>query len=169
MLFQIDENNISEFKEPLGKLYPNFDDAIEDIKKAEFLISVGDQTTKNLFDNKIIPDLSIIDNIIQRKNHNYDIIQENNILEAENPPGTITRNLWETIDSAINSTIKDNTKRQIVVNGEEDLAVLPCILIAPQETIILYGQPNEGLVYLKACDVIEKAKKLMSYNKIKNN
>ena len=64
------------------------------------------------------------------------------------------------------NTQKDKIKRQIIVKGEEDLAVLPCILIAPQETIILYGQPNEGLVYLKACDVVEKAKKLMSYNKL---
>ena len=166
MLFQIDETSIAEFKKPLGKLYPNFNDAIKDIKKAEFLISVGDQTTKNLFDNNIIPDLSIIDNLIQRKNHNHNIIQENNILEAENPPGTITNNLWETIDFAIKTTQKDKIKRQIIVKGEEDLAVLPCILIAPQETIILYGQPNEGLVYLKACDVVEKAKKLMSYNKL---
>ena len=166
MLFQIDETSIAEFKKPLGKLYPNFNDAIKDIKKAEFLISVGDQTTKNLFDNNIIPDLSIIDTLIQRKNHNHNIIQENNILEAENPPGTITNNLWETIDFAIKTTQKDKIKRQIIVKGEEDLAVLPCILIAPQETIILYGQPNEGLVYLKACDVVEKAKKLMSYNKL---
>ena len=166
MLFQIDETSISEFKKPLGKLYPNFNDAINDIKKAEFLISVGDQTTKNLFDNNIIPDLSIIDNLIQRKNHNHNIIQETNILKAENPPGTITRNLWETIDFAIKTTQKDKIKRQIVVNGEEDLAVLPCILIAPRESIILYGQPNEGLVYLKACDVVEKAEKLMSFNKL---
>ena len=166
MLFQIDENSINEFKKPLGTLYPNFEDAITDIKQAKFLISVGDQTTKNLSDNNIIPDLSIIDNLIQRKNHNHNIIQENNILEVSNPPGTITRDLWETIDSAITLTKKDKIKRQIIVKGEEDLAVLPCILIAPEDTIILYGQPNEGLVYLEASDVKERAEKLMSYNKL---
>ena len=164
MLFKLDEKSISEFKKPLGKLYPNFDDAINDIKQAEFLISVGDQTTKNLFDVNLIPDISIIDNLIQRKNHNHNIIQKNNIFEAKNPPGTITRDLWETIDSAIKTAQKDKTKCQIVVDGEEDLAVLPCILIAPEETVILYGQPNEGLVYVKACDVIDNANKLMSYN-----
>ena len=163
-MFVLNNNMISEFKKPLGKLYPNFEDAIPDIKKAEFLISVGDQTTKNLIDNDLTPNLGIIDNRIQRKNHTHDIIQENNILEAENPPGTITDDLWETIESAINSIKKDGVKRQIIVKGEEDLAVLPCILIAPEDTIILYGQPNEGLVYVKASDVKSKAKELMSYS-----
>jgi uncharacterized protein (UPF0218 family) len=161
LLFEIDDNTISEFKKPLGKLYPNFEDAIPDIKKAEFLISVGDQTTKNLKDNDLTPHLGIIDNRIQRKDHSHDLIQ-NNILEANNPAGTITDDLWETIESAIKAINADGIKRQIVVKGEEDLAVLPCILIAPEETIILYGQPNEGLVFVKASDVIDKANKLMS-------
>ncbi len=163
-MFVLNNNMISEFKKPLGKLYPNFEDAIPDIKKADFLISVGDQTTKNLKDNDLTPHLGIIDNRIQRKDHSHDLIQ-NNILEANNPAGTITDDLWETIESAIKAINADGIKRQIVVKGEEDLAVLPCILIAPEDTIILYGQPNEGLVYVKASDVKSKAKELMSYSK----
>ena len=163
-MFVLNNNMISEFKKPLGKLYPNFEDAIPDIKKADFLISVGDQTTKNLKDNDLTPHLGIIDNRIQRKDHSHDLIQ-NNILEANNPAGTITDDLWETIESAINSIKKDGIKRQIIVKGEEDLAVLPCILIAPEDTIILYGQPNEGVVYVKVSDVQDKAEKLMSLSK----
>ena len=163
-MFVLNNNMISEFKKPLGKLYPNFEDAIPDIKKADFLISVGDQTTKNLKDNDLTPHLGVIDNRIQRKDHSHDLIQ-NNILEANNPAGTITDDLWETIESAIKAINADGIKRQIVVKGEEDLAVLPCILIAPEDTIILYGQPNEGLVYVKASDVKSKAKELMSYSK----
>ena len=163
-MFILNNDMISEFKKPLGKLYPNFEDAIPDIKKADFLISVGDQTTKNLKDNDLTPHLGIIDNRIQRKDHSHDLIQ-NNILEVNNPAGTITDDLWETIESAIKAINADGIKRQIVVKGEEDLAVLPCILIAPEDTIILYGQPNEGLVYVKASDVKSKAKELMSYSK----
>ena len=56
-MFRLDENSIDEFKAPLGKLYADFEDAIPKIKEASFLISVGDQTTKNLtivFNVKII-------------------------------------------------------------------------------------------------------------------
>ena len=123
-------------------MYPEFEDAIPMIKEANFLISVGDQTTKNLVDNDLIPDLGIIDNRIQRKDHNHDIIRTENILEADNPAGTITENL-----------------------GEEDLAVLPCLLVAPEDAVILYGQPNEGLVFVNVSDGKDKAAKLMTYFK----
>ena len=162
-MFRLDENLIGEFKAPLGKLYPEFEDAISLIKEANFLISVGDQTTKNLVDIDLIPDLGIIDHRIQRKDHNYDIIRTENILEADNPAGTITENLWETIEKAISLTLEDNEKRIIVVEGEEDLAVLPCLLIAPEDAVILYGQPNEGLVFVNVCEGKDKAERLMTF------
>ena len=162
-MFILDENLIDEFKKPLGKLYIDFEDAIPMIKKADFLISVGDQTTKNLLDNDLIPDLGIIDNRIQRKDHNHDIIRTENILEADNPAGTITEDLWETIEKAISLSLDDRENRIIVVKGEEDLAVLPCLLIAPEDTVILYGQPNEGLVFVNVFEGKDKADKLMTY------
>ena len=144
-MFRLDENSIDEFKAPLGKLYADFEDAIPKIKEASFLISVGDQTTKNLVDNDLIPDLVIIDNRIQRKDHNHDIIRTENILEADNPAGTITENLWETIEEAIS------------------FAVLPCLLVAPENAVVLYGQPNEGLVFVNVFEGKDKATKLMTY------
>jgi uncharacterized protein (UPF0218 family) len=36
----------------------------------------------------------------------------------------------------------------IQVDGEEDLAVLPLALVAPHGSLILYGQPGEGVVLL---------------------
>ena len=162
-MFKIDENSIDEFKRPLGKLYVDFEDAIPMIKEASFLISVGDQTTKNLVDNDLIPNLGIIDNRIQRKDHNYDIIRTENILDADNPAGTITENLWETIDEAISLALEDNENRIIVVKGEEDLAVLPCLLIAPEDAVILYGQPNEGLVFVNVFEGKGKAERLMTF------
>ena len=59
-MFKLDENLIDEFKKPLGKLYPEFEDAIPMIKEANFLISVGDQTTKNLVDKTIVFNVKII-------------------------------------------------------------------------------------------------------------
>ena len=162
-MFKLDENLIGEFKVPLGKLYADFEDAIPMIKEASFLISVGDQTTKNLVDNDLIPNLGIIDNRIQRKDHNYDIIRTENILDADNPAGTITENLWETIDEAISLALEDNENRIIVVKGEEDLAVLPCLLIAPEDAVILYGQPNEGLVFVNVFEGKGRAERLMTF------
>jgi hypothetical protein len=157
---ELNKDIIMELKKPLGKLYPDFEDAIDEIKSSEFLISVGDATFENLTKNEICPNIGIIDNLIQRKNHTHDIIRANHILKADNPAGCITDDLWETIGQALELS-NNGVCYVIEVEGEEDLAVLPCILMANPETVILYGQPNEGLVLLKVSDLKNKAQKLI--------
>ena len=157
---ELSKDIIMELKKPLGKLYPDFEDAIEEIKSSEFLISVGDATFNNLTKYELFPNIGIIDNLIQRKNHTHEIILADNILKAENPAGTITDDLWETIGKALELS-NSGECYVIEVSGEEDLAVLPCILMADPNTTILYGQPNEGLVLLKVRDVKNKAQMLI--------
>nr|WP_282731284.1 DUF359 domain-containing protein [Methanobacterium alcaliphilum] len=152
----------SEFKKPLGDLHTSFQEAVKDLPDDKFIISVGDVTTKNLIESKKYPQLGIIDNKIQRKDSNHEIDYKTTILNAKNPPGTITKNLWETIDQALNSSLESEQNYLIVVDGEEDLAVLPCILLAPEDSIILYGQPNEGVVVVKVGAVKKKAEELIN-------
>jgi uncharacterized protein (UPF0218 family) len=157
---ELNKDIIVELKKPLGKLYPDFEDAIGEIESSEFLISVGDETFKNLMENELYPNIGIIDNLIQRKNHTHEFIHADNILKADNPAGCITDDLWETIGQALE--LSNNGECYVIeVAGEEDLAVLPCIIMANPETTILYGQPNEGLVLLKARDLKNKAQKLI--------
>ena len=80
---ELNKDTISKLKKPLGKLYPDFEDAIEEIKSSEFLISVGDATFNNLTKYELYPDIGIIDNLIQRKNHNHEVIKAENILKAK--------------------------------------------------------------------------------------
>jgi hypothetical protein len=160
-LYKINDKVTPQVKEPLGNLYPYFEDAINDIKNSKFFISVGDATLNNLIQNKIYPNLSIIDNLIQRKNHDYNIIKSEMVYNAKNPSGFITDDLWETIETAINTAKNDNFHHLIVVDGEEDLAVLPCVLLAPEDATIAYGQPNEGLVLFNVSDVKNKAKTIL--------
>ena len=162
-MLQLDTENkdlIKDLKEPLGKLYPDFEDAIDEIRSSEFLISVGDATFANLTKYELYPNIGIIDNLIQRKNHTHDVIRADHILKTDNPAGFLTDDLWETIGQALELS---NTGECYVIEvaGEEDLAVLPCILMANPETTILYGQPNEGFVVLKARDLKNKAQKLI--------
>ena len=157
---ELNKDLIAELKKPLGKLYPDFEDAVDEIESCEFLISVGDATFENLTKHELYPNIGIIDNLIQRKNHTHDIIRADHILKADNPAGCLTDDLWETIGKALE--LSDSGECYVIdVAGEEDLAVLPCILMANPDTTILYGQPNEGLVLLKACDVKDKAQKLI--------
>ena len=157
---ELNEDLIIELKKPLGKLYAEFEDAVDVIKSSSFLISVGDATFSNLIRYEIYPNLAIIDNLIQRQNYNHDVIHTENILKANNPAGYITDDLWEAIGKALR--LCDNGECYVIdVAGEEDLAVLPCILMASEDTTILYGQPNEGLVVLNVSDTKNKAQELI--------
>ncbi|MGZ7095254.1 MAG: GTP-dependent dephospho-CoA kinase family protein [Methanobacterium sp.] len=148
------------FKKPFGKIYPAIDDIDKSIFKDQYLISIGDETTNNLLNADIIPKIGIIDNIVQRETSKHNIDYNALTLKAVNPPGTITDELWATVKKAF--SIGEKSDVLIVVDGEEDLAVIPCVLMAPDSSIILYGQPGEGIVLVETDKVKEKAKELLN-------
>lgn len=149
----------SELKEPLGKLYRSLSDVRVD--EESFLITVGDVTTSNALKHGLKPDISIIDNRIQRRASDQDLKDTAEVIRAENPPGTVTRSLWSSIETAIRESSSSGKRFMIIVDGEEDLAVLPSILLAPPGTTVLYGQPNEGVVLVKADETFRRAEELI--------
>ncbi|MFP4654778.1 MAG: GTP-dependent dephospho-CoA kinase family protein [Methanohalobium sp.] len=125
----------------------------QQLKTPTKLISVGDVTTFHLLESDIIPDIYIIDNRTNRK-PTPDRVEKNHRftqVTVDNPAGTITEDLVNKIENALLS--KNHVR--IFVNGEEDLAALPAILMAPINSIVLYGQPGEGVVLVE----ITKSKK----------
>ena len=152
----------SEFKKPLGKLYTSLKDADDFIRSKypnDLLISIGDVTTRKLQEAGLIPHMGIIDNLVERKPAAHEIIYDNVTLKADNPAGTITDDLWNTIKQGF-QLVRTGYRVIILVNGEEDLAVIPSILMAPPGSLVLYGQPGEGLVICNVDDVRDKIQKL---------
>lgn len=163
----LNKNLRSEFKKPIGVLYPSLDDVKDFLKSKypdELLISVGDITTQNLQKSGLVPHLGIIDNVVERnpltgkKPVDY-AVYDYVTLNAKNPPGTITDELINAIQKAL-QLIKGGFRVIILVDGEEDLAAIPCILMAPPGSLVLYGQPGEGLVVCEVDKVINKVKKM---------
>lgn len=62
---------------------------------------------------------------------------------VRNPPATITGELQEALKNAAPPV-------KIIVEGEEDLAVLPALLAAPAGSVVAYGQPGKGVVLVEA-------------------
>ena len=67
-----------------------------------------------------------------------------------NPPGCISDDLWNAIETAYDDLEKGSLL--IVVEGEEDLAALPAIFLAPKDVTIIYGLPNKGVVVVKSTE-----------------
>jgi len=145
-------------KKPFGKLYAgNGSDTIEkfvgELASSTKLISVGDVTTFHLLEAGIFPDICIVDNRTKRKpvarhvsTRNMDSVYEE--VSVENPAGIITDELIKTLCEAFTS----EKPIRIFVKGEEDLATLPVILLAPPGAVVLYGQPDEGVVFVKVTE-----------------
>lgn len=147
-----------ELHQPFGRVVkrPKF---FSDPKK---IIAIGDVTAKILNHKGFLPSLSIIDFLVERKEQDHSLKQlgfkgDEDIFIANNPAGTVTRSLWKTIEDAF--YINHSKRSVIIVDGEEDLAVIPAILLAPIGFTVCYGQPQEGMVIVKV-DRISKSQAL---------
>jgi len=67
---------------------------------------------------------------------------------VKNPAATITDDLWNVIKLAFEDLEKNSLR--IEVEGEEDLASLAAIYMAPGDVTIIYGLPDKGVLVVKA-------------------
>ena len=150
-------------KSPMGLLIKDSEVTKENIlrimSKDAFLITVGDATTEKMIKFGLDPSLQIVDSMEKRNKRNLPLGKTRTILECVNPAAEITD---ESI-SVIKKAFQADMPVRIIVKGEEDLLVLPVALYAPENSVILYGQPNEGLVIVKVTEEIRnKASKIMN-------
>ncbi|RPG76278.1 MAG: DUF359 domain-containing protein [Euryarchaeota archaeon TMED248] len=144
-----------ELKTPMGQIFQGPEDmpevamssALESLPEHRAcIVAVGDVTVKTLLDMEIIPDIGLIDGMTKRtslaKEDLVDISLFDEVLQAENPAGCLTPSLVESLEKAI--FMQDAVI--INVDGEEDLAPLYIHCLAPIGTVVLYGQPNQGVV-----------------------
>ncbi|MFX0096538.1 MAG: GTP-dependent dephospho-CoA kinase family protein [Candidatus Hodarchaeota archaeon] len=119
--------------------------------KPSKLITVGDVVTSNLINANLLPDLCIVDGKTLRGKFRIELKTEK-IFKLRNPRGTVSAKAWEVIRKAISS----GAKVGIIVDGEEDLLTIPAVLLAPNRAIVIYGQPDVGVVVV---NINEETKK----------
>ncbi len=149
-------------KNPLGKLYRgNGSECIEamrdELQQAKKIVAIGDMTAFYLLKSSILPDLAVVDNKTKRAqvpDHIMQSLEHNSYkrIEVKNPPATLTKELID----LIRDSLAGEERVKVVVEGEEDLATLPAILYAPPGSVVVYGQPDEGSVLVKATPEMKK-------------
>jgi uncharacterized protein (UPF0218 family) len=134
-----------ELKTPLGKIVIE-EELAEILKDSHKVVTVGDQCSHTLFRLGLTPDIAVVDFMVQRGDigdMKADILKIGQIvINVESPPGVLTKDLW----NAVNDAYQREDAVRIEVTGEEDLATLPCVWLAPEKTKVVYGLPNIGLV-----------------------
>ncbi len=151
-------------RKPLG--IPIFKEEEESIKKLKILIqdfrpklliSVGDVVSHNLIvKGRLCPDIAIIDYKTMRKKRETPILEFfNKIFHVKNPPSHLLEASWLTISKGIAEAL-NGKKVVVVVEGEEDLLVIPSLLLSPENSFVIYGQPKEALVVIISNRYINK-------------
>ena len=155
-----------QLKIPLGILLPIGQDNKRNIQKYlsdnSYIITVGDRTTEKMIDFDLIPSLQIIDGLEKRIKRDILKLGSAFELKIDNPAAEITLQSIEIIKKAFTM----NSPIRLTVNGEEDLLVLPVCIHAPENSVILYGQPNKGLVLVQiTTEIRNKAQALLDLMK----
>lgn len=153
-------NNLrSVLQSPLGEVLKEIPEGLDSSKA----ITIGDITAQKFNKDKINQFLSIIDFLVQRKIKFNSLPQlgfskSQKFILVNNPPGTINSELFE-VFTEIFKKERDHMK-VVLIKGEEDLAALAVLLVAPLGYTIFYGQPSRGLVRV----VVNEENKEKVYN-----
>ncbi|NYZ76611.1 DUF359 domain-containing protein [Candidatus Micrarchaeota archaeon] len=138
-----------ELRRPFGKVVNN-DELLRAIKDRKgLLISVGDECSYLLIKAGVNPDVVVYDLRIRRKDVIGDI---RDVLGKFNDGEVIVHNQAGVIMDELIESVKDALEKgrgKIFVKGEEDLATLVVMMYAPNGSLIVYGQPDEGAVLVE--------------------
>ena len=109
--------------------------------KPSKLTTVGDVVSQETLAAGIQVSLRIVDQMTLRKRISPVEIKAERTYKVKNPAGVVTKEAWD----AIREALKDR-EALILVDGEEDLLAIPAVLESPDNALVVYGQPSEGLV-----------------------
>ncbi|HUV25139.1 MAG TPA: GTP-dependent dephospho-CoA kinase family protein [Methanomassiliicoccales archaeon] len=135
----------SELRHLYGELMAG-DEVPSAVQECKMLISVGDVVTYDLLGNGITPRIAIYDGKTERIERT-DLLEriakmDGNQVRVCNPQAMVTAETIRAVKEAL--AREENTK--ILVDGEEDLAALVCIALAPLGSCVVYGYPGKGVV-----------------------
>ena len=161
---RLPEEMRSELAKPHGKLYRGQGDEllldVGEVKSCSLLCCVGDLVSASAVRVGLKPDIAVIDGKTLREDEvdfKFDFFEKR--IEAYNPAGYITCELISALKQAVDEA-EQGKKVLVFVNGEEDLAVMPLGMLLPEKSLIIYGQPHEGVVAL----MIDSEKKVLILN-----
>lgn len=153
-------------RQPIGEVCTTDNDLQSVVQDAPLIITVGDIVTLLLQKLSSIPQLNIID--LKTRRENLQESQKNRLLATTyvpllNPAGEINTHIATMLPKYIKQILRTQVSQTILVKGEEDLLTLPAILLAPLNSLVIYGQHDLGAIVVR----VTKEKKEFCYNLLK--
>ena len=145
------ESQRGAFKEPIGKEMDEGE--LDNINAQTCFITVGDVVSLTFRRHGVRPLLSVYDGSTERR----EMTDFAKLVEGEekevvsNPAGRITAAMADAIRRGIGGEVG-----LIRVDGEEDLALLPCLLYAEDGAVVVYGMPGRCMMAVTTDGAIRK-------------
>ena len=141
-------------RRPLGELVPGSEidlaqvlrDVIQNEKPTKVVL-VGDSVSRQASEAGILPDVMIIDNLEKRRSARVYAYPRSRVIRAKNKAGTIEQSARVAVERAIRGEAS-----LVEIDGEEDLLALIAVLAAPSGSLVVYGQPDEGVVLVRVSE-----------------
>ena len=151
------ENLREVFQQPFGTLMPEVNKEPLLSFDPSRIVTVGDVATKTFHDLGIAHKFSVVDFLVERKK-TYETLTElgftgdEKVFQAINPAAQITPSLFTCLKVMFDN-LDQHQQLVCTVDGEEDLAVIPVLILTPLGFHVFYGQPpGEGLVHIEVTE-----------------
>jgi uncharacterized protein (UPF0218 family) len=149
--FILTEAHRETLKRPLGELVTGTpsecNGALKNViisENPKLVVLVGDTVSRNSVQSNIRADVIIIDNKEKRGKAAQFEHTGRHVFRTTNPAGTIDVDAWRAVDEAVRKG-----KSLVLVDGEEDLLTLVAIVAVPLGSLVVYGQPDQGIVIVR--------------------
>ena len=157
VVVELPERLRTELKTPAGVLHTETEALLA--AAGDPLFTVGDVVTHHVIEAGETPDVALVDDRTERSEVDAAIARTitefdgfDREQEVANPAGALSAALLSGLVEAIERATRESTL--LVVDGEEDLAALPAIAVAPAGASVVYGQPGEGMVLVTVTEEI---------------
>ena len=148
VLLTLPESLRSAFKDPFGPVETDASALLSEVDGP--LIAVGDIVTYHFLQAGREPDVAVVDEHTKREvvdDAVRDAVVDPDVTVA-NPAGALS----EALVRALGDALAAGEPTTVFVEGEEDLAVLPAVMVAPVGASVVYGQPDAGMVHVPVTD-----------------
>ncbi len=150
----------SELKDPMGPVFTDADELLAEASSP--LLSVGDVVTYHLIEADYTPAVALVDERTERTTVDAEVSQTiqnydgfDNRVAVSNPPATLTSGLLRALVDALRAWRETSKSTLIEVDGEEDLAALPAVVVAATGSSVVYGQPGVGMVLVSVDEQLQ--------------
>ncbi len=163
VLYRVNDEVRTRLKHPFGRLIVGQPEvtikALKEVvnrDKPIKLVTIGDTVTSNMLHRGIEIDLVVIDTKTKREAAAPILLDGFEVFKVVNPSGIITVDAFKAMEVVGERLIQGCNRIAVVVDGEEDLITLLAVKFVPLGSLIIYGQPDVGIVLITVTDVVKK-------------